>query len=232
MPVLFLMICLNAAPQQDERNSPPPLEYGDENDPYEEDDPPESAEKMFTVVYSEGVAASWLTRIIKQTERSNFVFKDFLPGLYFGAQLANFKPLTPMLRLAVFYPLSSTFNEIPQAPKSPLHFGVDFFGGVDFEVFTLKYVRLNLSPGLHLFFLNSDRWNYLNLGVAGLLRLELPLARDWTILLNGMASFDNGNLGTNSLMEPFDIVYQYQIDFGIRYSKKLSNAYSYIKPSP
>ena len=234
MPVLFLMICLNAASQSEERDIPPPLVYGDENDPSGGEAagriPPEPVGKKFALVFSEGLTASWLTRIIKQTERSNFVFKDFLPGLYFGVQTASFKPLNTLIRLAAFYPLSSSFNKIPQAPKSPLHFGIDFFGGADFEIFMLKYVRLNFSPGLHLFFLNSDRWNYLNLGIAGHLRLELPLTRSWTILLNGMASLDNGNLGANRLMEPFDIVYQYQVDAGIRYSKKISNAYSYLKP--
>jgi hypothetical protein len=229
--LLFLTICQNAAPQQDGL-VPSPAQYGDENAPSGQEAAgfslPLSGEKPVAFIFSEGLTASWLTRIIKQTDRSNFVFKDFLPGLYFGVQMANFKPLNPMIRLAAFYPLSSSFNKIPQPPKSPLHFGIDFFGGADFEVFSLKYVRIYLSPGLHLFFLNSDRWNYLNLGVAGLTRVELPLTGNWTILLNGMASLDNGNLGANRRMEPFDIVYQYQVDFGVRYSKKLSNAYSYI----
>jgi hypothetical protein len=225
---LFLLICPNAASQADGQNAPSPPVYSGENEPDGEAAPARPGGKGFTLVLSEGLTASWLTRIIKQAERGNFVFKDFLPGLYFGVQTANFKPLNPLIRLAVFYPLSSSFNKIPQPPKSPLHFGIDFLGGADFGIFTLNYFRLNLAPALHLFFLNSDRWNYLNLGIAAQARVELPLSEGWTILLNGMASLDNGNLGGNRLMEPFDVVYQYQVDLGVRYSKKVSNAYFYL----
>jgi hypothetical protein len=233
IPLLFLTLCLNAVPQTGEQKVPPDRAVGDENDPPEKEDAeltPAPAEKGVVVVFNEGAAASWLTRIIKQTGRSNFVLKDFLPGLYFGVQTADFKPLNPMIRLAALYPLSSTFNKIPQPPKGPLHFGIDLFGGADFEIFTFNHVRFNASPGLHFLFLNSDRWNYINLGIAGLLRGELPLARGWTILLSGMASLDNGNLGANRLMEPFDIVYQYQVDIGVRYRKRISTARSAIKP--
>jgi hypothetical protein len=190
--------------------------------------PADKAAKPF-IVYYEGLSASWLTRITRQTGRSNFVFEDFMPGLYFGMALTNGTCLAPAIRLTAYYPLHSTFNKIPQPPKTPLHFGVDFFGGPAFQIDPLKYVRFNLSPGLHFLFLNSDRWNYFNVGVAGLAGLELPLTRDWTILVNGMASLDNGNLGGNRFMEPFDIVYQYQVDIGIRYTKKHPDAFSYIR---
>jgi len=74
-----------------------------------------------------------------------------------------------------------------------------------------------------LFFLNAERWNYLDLGAAGFLGMELPLTKNWTFLCGGFASLDNGNLGGNSRMEPFNIVYQYQLEIGVRYSKKLAN---------
>ncbi|MDR1239886.1 MAG: hypothetical protein LBK27_07215 [Treponema sp.] len=182
------------------------------------------------IVYHEGLSASWLTRIIKQTGRSNFVYEDFLAGLYFGMALTNVKYVTPAIRLTAYYPLRSTFNKYPQASKTPLHYGADFFGGAAFQIDQLEYVRISLTPGLHLFFLNSDRWNYLNLGIAGRAGVELPLTRGWTILINGIASLDNGNLGGNWRMEPFDVAYQYQVDFGVRYSRKLSNAVPWIKP--
>jgi hypothetical protein len=184
------------------------------------------------LIFSEGLTASWLTRIVKQTGRSNFVFSDFLPGLFFNMKMANFKLVTPMIRLSAYYPLQSTFNKIPQPPKLPLHYGADLFVAPDFELGGLKYIRFNLAPGLHFFFLNSERWNYFNLGIVGLVGVELPLSRGWTILINGMASLDNGNLGANRDMEPFDIVYQYQVDIGVRYSKKVPNNYPYIKPRP
>jgi hypothetical protein len=203
-------------------------------------EPPDSANEAARVpetpaarpfpVYHQGLSASWLTRIVKQSGRSNFVFEDFLPGVYVGMELANVKYLRPAIRLTAYYPLSSTFNKMPQPPKTPLHFGVDFFGGPAFHLDQLRYVRFSFTPGLHLLFLNSDRWNYFNLGVAGRGGFELPLSRGWTVLINGMASLDNGNLGANRFLEPFDIVYQYQVDIGVRYSKKLSNAFFYIKP--
>lgn len=211
------------------------LESGFEQEPgFEGEAPPGQESAASTgrpfIVYHEGLSASWLTRIIKQTGRSNFVYQDFLPGFYFGMALTNVKHLTPTIRLTAYYPLKSTFNKIPQPSKTPLHFGVDFFGGAAFQFDQLKYVRFNLSPGLHLFYLNSERWNYFNLGLAGLAGLELPLTRGWTILINGIASLDNGNLGGNWRMEPFDIVYQYQVDIGVRYSRKLSNPFPWIKP--
>ncbi|MDR0624529.1 MAG: hypothetical protein LBG10_08890 [Treponema sp.] len=240
---MFLILCLNAAAQAEEKNGAPPLQYGDENDPFEdqtvdEADPSDPAPVLAPaanrpfIIFNEGLTASWLTRIIKQTGRSNFVFKDFMPGLYFGMELTNIKLVTPTLRLAAYYPLTATFNRIPQQPKSPLHMAADFFAGPGFEFNMLKYVRFNFVPGLHFFYQHSDRWNYFNIGLAGLGGFELPLSRGWTILVNGMASIDNGNLGSNKDMEPFDIVYQYQVDLGVRYSKKAANAYPYIKPKP
>jgi hypothetical protein len=187
---------------------------------------PQSDKPYF--VFNEGVAASWLTRIIKQTGRSNFVYHDFLAGLYFTTELRNIKYIVPVARVTAYYPLSATFNKIPQKPKSPLHFGIDFIAGVQFNLDILKYARFNLGPGLHLFFLNSDRWNYFDLGIAGLLGIELPLSAGWTILINGYASLDNGNLGTNRKMEPFDIAFQYQLDFGVRYSKRSRNTTALI----
>jgi len=175
------------------------------------------------ILFSEGAACSWLTRIIKQTGRSNFVFEDFLPGLYYRMDLHTNKNITPMLRITALYPLNSTFNQIPQKPKNPLHYSADMNLGVIINILDFKYYRLNAGPAVHLLFLNSDRWNYLNMGAAAFLGMELPVARRWTLIANGIASLDNGNLGGNRHMEPMDITYQYQVDFGVRYSKKMEN---------
>ena len=177
-----------------------------------------SNEKLY-LQFTQGVTAAWLTRIINQTGRSNFVFRDFLPGLYFGTELHNLKYITPAVRLAAYYPLTSTFNLMPQKPKTPLHFGVDFLAGLRFEWEINRFFRINGGPGLHLFFLNSDRWNYFNLGGAVFAGIEFLLNSRWSLLVHGFASLDNGNLGTNRRMEPFDIAYQYQVDFGFRYTK-------------
>jgi hypothetical protein len=185
----------------------------------------DKTDKMF-FTFSQGVAASWLTRIINQSERSNFVFRDFLPGLYSGVELRNMKYIIPMMRLAVYYPLTSTFNLMPQKPKTPLHFAGDLIAGFRFEPFNLKYLRINAGPGLHMLFLNSDRWNYFNLGAAAVAGIEFPLLPRWTLLVDGYASIDNGNLGANRQMEPFNIVWQYQINLGFRYTRKKENDWS------
>jgi hypothetical protein len=181
------------------------------------------------LVLNEGLSAAWMTRIIKQSGRSNFVFRDFMPGLYFGIKTMDMQPLNSVLRLAVYYPAAFTFNGVPQYPVNVLRFALDMFAGINFELDMWRYVRFNLSPGLHLYFQNADRWNYFDVGIAGLAGLELPILKHWTLLVNGIASLDNGNLGTNRNMEPFDIVYQYQIDLGVRYSRRAPNRYSYIR---
>jgi hypothetical protein len=179
-------------------------------------------DKLF-VTFSYGAVASWLTRIIDQTERSNFVFRDFLPGLYFGAELRNVKYITPIARLTAYYPLASTFNYMSQKPKTPLHFGIDFYTGFRFEFNIKEIVRLHAGPALHMFFLNAERWNYFNLGAAAVAGVEVPLTRRWTLLVDGIASLDSGNLGANRKMEPFDTAFQYQAGIGCRYSKKMQN---------
>jgi hypothetical protein len=185
--------------------------------------PPAGGDKPF-VLFHEGLSVSWLTRIIKQTGRSNFVFRDFLPGLYCRMELRGTKYGTPTFRLAAYYPLRSSFNGFPQKSRTPLHYGADFIAGLQFQALEMKYLRLNIAPGLHVFFLNSDRWNYLHAGAVCMAGLEAPLTSGWTILLNGLASLDYGNLGNNKVMEPFDIVYQYQINIGGRYSRKTQNS--------
>jgi len=184
----------------------------------------------FYFLFSEGAAFSWLTRIIKQSGRSNFVFKDSMLGLYSRVDMKIENFITPMARLAVFYPLETTFNKIPQKPKTPLHIGMDMNLGVNFNILEFPYLRLNAGPAFHLFFLNSDRWNYFELGMSAFTGIELPVAERWTLVLNGYASLDNGNFGANRDMEPFDIVYQYQVDIGVRYSKKQKNGKSLFPP--
>jgi hypothetical protein len=182
----------------------------------------DARDKLF-VTFSYGAVASWLTRIIDQTGRSNFVFRDFLPGLYFGAELRNIKYITPIVRLTACYPLVSSFNHVPQKPNSPLHFGIDFLTGLRFEFNIKEIIRLHVGPALHMFFLNAERWNYFNLGAAAVAGVEVPLTPRWTLLIDGIASLDSGNLGANRMMEPFDKTFQYQAGVGCRYSKRMQN---------
>jgi len=245
MSVIFAFLLLPAAALfSQEKNKPSnPADNGrdkyfdDENkDLFSESDgktvnsDDDDEKQAFFFLFSEGAAFSWLTRIIKQSGRSNFVFKDFLMGLYFRTDMRTEKNITPMARLAVLYPLETKFNDYPQKPKTPLHIGMDMNLGVNFNIFDFSYFRLNAGPAFHLFFLNSDRWNYFELGMAAYTGMELPLTEGWTLVFNGFASLDNGNFGANRDMEPFDIVYQYQVDIGVRYSRKQKNVKSLFPP--
>lgn len=180
------------------------------------------------VVYNEGLATSWVTRVMKQSGRSNFVFSDFLAGAYFGITARNMEPMDLTVRLTAYYPLSSKFNGHPQVSSSPLHYALDLYVAPTLRLTMWNYVYINLSGGLHFFFQNSERWNYIDLGIGGLAGLELPLSRRWTILIDGIASYDYGNFGTNRNLEPYNHVWQYQLSLGVRYSRAGENQYSYI----
>jgi len=189
-------------------------------------------ETMYSLypTFSYGTTTSWLTRIINQTGRSNFVLRDFLPGLYFCAEMRDMPYIIiPSVRLAAYYPLISTFNHVPQKPNTPLHFAVDFFAGARFET-GWNFISVNVGPGLHMLFLSSDRWNYFNLGLAAVAGIELALNSKWSLLLDGFASIDNGNLGGNKQMEPFDTVWQYQLAIGVRYNKVKQNNPALFQP--
>ncbi|HCC36306.1 MAG TPA: hypothetical protein DEQ14_01080 [Treponema sp.] len=181
---------------------------------------PSASGRQLYMTFSQGAAASWLTRIILQENRSNFVFRDFLPGLYFGAELRGIQHLVPRMRLTAYYPLVSTFNAMPQKSVNPLRYGIDMLAGADFEFGAKEMIGIHAGPFLHMFFMNSDRWNILNVGLAVSAGLELRFSDQWDMLVDGVASLDNGNLGMNRSMEPYDITYQYQIELGVRYRKK------------
>ncbi len=188
---------------------------------------PEITEKPF-LTFDYGASISWVNRLQFQEERSNFVLEDMLVGLYFTLHTENMKPIDSLLRVAVYYPLQSTFNKVPQVPKQTILYGFDAFYGFNFEADMWKYVRIEFAPGIHFLYQLSDNWHYMSLGAGVMLGTELPLSRRWTILINAMGSFDYANLGTNAQMFPFDLSWQYQVSLGVRYSKKKPNIYSYI----
>lgn len=185
-------------------------------------------EKPF-ITFDEGLCCTWVNRTILQDNRSNFNFQDFLAGAYCTMSTVNMMPLNSMIRLAAYYPLVFTFNEVPQTTKSLFQGGVDLFAGINVNLNMWNYVRFRLSPGMHFLYQYTDRFNYCNLGLAGFASIELPLSLHWTLLLDGIASIDYGNFGSNSTIEPYDVVWQYQLEFGIRYSKKQANKYNYLK---
>ena len=75
----------------------------------------------------------------------------------------------------------------------------------------------------------TDEYHMNYLGGGLLAGLELPLAKRWTILTNGTITVDYPNLGTNRLVQPFDLVRQYNVSVGVQYSKRGKNKYSYLR---
>ncbi len=194
---------------------------------------PEISEKPF-VVFNEGLAASLVTRIQNQEDfnRSNFVWQDTLVGAYFEMQTVNMKPFNSILRLAAYYPLLHTFNGMEQKAKTVLLYGFDLYYGVLFQTDMWKYLRLNFALGPHFNYLLSDEYHHLEFGGGALIGAELPVHKNWTVLANFLGTVDYGNLGTNRLSCPYMVVWSYQVELGVRFSKKNENKYSYISSRP
>lgn len=191
---------------------------------------PEIQQKPF-VVFNEGFAFANVTRIETQSSRSNFVWQNSMMGLFFEVQSKNMRPLNSVIRVSAFYPFSHTFNDIKQVPKQTILYAFDLFAGPIIETDMWKYVRLKFSAGLHYMYQLTDEYHLHYLGVGLLTGLELPVAPRWTVLLDGTFALDYPNFGTNRLVQPFDYAWQYHLNFGLRYSRKSRNQYSYIRQS-
>ena len=114
-------------------------------------------------VFDYGVASSWVTRIIRQTERSNFVFQDSLVGIYVNMRSQNMEPLDSMIRIAFYYPYSYRFNGQVQPAVNMLNFGIDLFAAPIVNLSLWNYITFDLGTGLHCFYEQGDRWQYINL---------------------------------------------------------------------
>ena len=71
----------------------------------------------------------------------------------------------------------------------------------------------------------SDEYHLFYFGAGGIAGVEIPLAKRWTIILDGSFTLDYPNWGGNRLMLPFDWGWQWQTSLGVRYSKKLPNRF-------
>lgn len=191
---------------------------------------PEIKEKPF-IVFNEGLAFSRVTRIQLQENRNNYVWQNNLIGAYFEIQSKNMKPLNSLIRISAFYPFSYTFNDVKQVAKQTILYAFDLYAGPIIETDMWKYVRLKFSCGLHYMYHLTDEYHLHYLGGAFLTGLELPVSSRWSILLDGTFALDYPNFGTNKLVQPYDYSWQYHLDFGVRYSKKSKNKYSYIRQS-
>ena len=194
--------------------------------------------RKFSLLHNWGVAWGSITRIQKQSNRSNFVWNDQLVGAYYEMTTNNFLTMGHYVnvdlfaRNAFFYPYSYTFNKIKQEMTQTLLYGFDFFTGVKFSMNIWDWVTLSAKPGAHLYYQLHDKWHYLHLGAGLGLEVEMPISSRWSFNIGGIWTWDNANLGSNQRMRPFDYAWEYQAQLGFRYSKKKLNPKSFVKYSP
>lgn len=181
------------------------------------------------LMFDWGAAVNFNTRIKFQEKRSNFVMKDMMVGAYFTMETVNIKPLDSITRIAAYYPLSGTFNGVPQVSAQVLLYSFDLIFAPLFRLDMWNYVGINIAPGLHFMYQLTDEFHYMQLGAAVLAGLEFPVFEKWTFLVNGVFALDYPNLGSNRDMFPISLAWDYQISIGARYSKKGANKYSYVK---
>ena len=82
---------------------------------------------------------------------------------------------------------------------------------------------------MHYMYQLTDEWHMHYLGLGLTTGFELPISAGWTIVNRNFFSYDDANLGTNKFMQKFRSSYQYHINLGVRYSRRVFNPYSYVK---
>lgn len=189
---------------------------------------PAITEKPY-VIFDEGISFANVVRLEKQSGRSNFVWQDHMIGGYLALQTVNMKPCNSIIKVSAYYPFAHDFNDVEQIAKQVILYAFDLFAGPVFETDMWEYIRLKFGAGLHYMYQLSDEYHLHYLGLGLITSTELPVAHRWTIVLNAGLDLDYPNLGTNRDMQPFDLSWQYHVDAGIRYSRKKTNKYSYVR---
>lgn len=194
--------------------------------------------RRFGLLHNWGVSWASITRIQKQSGRSNFVWNDQLIGAYYEMTTNNFLTMGKRInvdlfaRNAVYYPIAYTFNKVKQVTVQQLLYGIDLFTGVKFSMNFWDWVTVSAKPGLHLMYQLHDKWHYVHLGAGLGLEAEAPISSRWSFNVGGIFTWDNANLGSNRRMRPFDLAWEYQAQIGFRYSKRKLNPKSFVKYAP
>lgn len=194
--------------------------------------------RKFGLLHNWGASWGSITRIQKQSGRSNFVWNDQLVGAYYEMTTNNFLVMGRYInvdlfaRNAVYYPYAYTFNKVKQVTTQTILYGIDFFTGVKFSMNFWNWVTFSAKPGMHVYYQIHDKWHYVHLGAGLALEAELPISSRWSFNVGGIFTWDNANLGTNRQMRPFDFCWQYQAQLGFRYSKRKLNRKSFVPYVP
>lgn len=184
--------------------------------------------KKISAVFNWGLSFEQITRIQKQEERSNFVWRDDLAGAFFSVQTKN-APINFIAKIGAYYPFHSTFNYVPQNSKQVLVYAFDLNIGPIWSFPLWNIVTLDLSPVINLRYQMYDFFHHIDLGCGIIAGLEFPISSLFTILLNGEFTYDYGNLGSNANIRIYDAVFSYGAQLGFRISKRSRNTFSYIK---
>lgn len=192
----------------------------------------------FGFLHNWGVSWASITRIQKQSNRSNFVWNDKLIGAYYELTTRNFLVMGSKIKVdlfarnAVYYPYAYTFNKVKQVTVQQLLYNFDLFTGVKLSMNFWDWVTASVKPGVHVLYQLHDKWHYVHLGAGLGVELEMPISSRWSFNIGGIWTWDNANLGTNKKMRSFDYSWEYQAQLGFRYSKKQLNPKSFVKYAP
>lgn len=181
------------------------------------------------IIFDEGVSYSQVTRIEKMENRSNFVRENMMIGAYFSAQTTGLPLVDFELDIGAYYPFYQAFNGMKQNPKNMLNYSLDAFFGIQKSFKQLKYIYINTALGMHYMYQLTDEYHMHYVGIGAELGCEWPLTQNWTLINRNFVSYDNANLGSNKNVQPFDASYHYSIDLGVRYTKRVQNAFPYFK---
>ena len=182
----------------------------------------------FKITFDEGFSFCQLTRIEKLEDRSNFVRENLMLGAYFSTQTVGFPVCDLQLDISAYYPFYQAFNGMKQQPKNIISYAFDGYLAIHGTYDRFKYVLITGSIGMHYMYQLTDEYHMNYLGLGATLGMEFPISRGWTIVNRNFFSYDNANLGKNKLVQPFYASYQYHINLGVRYSKRVRNSFSYI----
>lgn len=173
---------------------------------------------------------SWqhVTRIQKNTTRSNFVWEDDMIGAFYACQTGNL-PINWLAKLSVLYPYHSMFNKMEQKSKQVILYAFDLHAGPIWTMDIFEAFKLDLSPAVHYRYQLSDKFHHNDLGLGAMVTAEFPITKKISVLLNGEFTYDFFNLGTNARMQRYDNIFSYNVDLGCRISKRGENKFYYVK---
>lgn len=183
-------------------------------------------------IFDEGISYCQVTRIEKLDDRSNFVRENMMMGAYFSTQTVGLPVADLQLDVSAYYPFYQAFNGMEQHPRNVVNYALDSYLALKKEYNEYKYVDFTGSLGMHYMYQLTDEWHMHYLGLGLTAEIKLPISPGWTIVNRYFFSYDDANLGSNKLMQRFRASYQYHINLGVRYSRRVRNEYSYIKAAP